>query len=229
MLDSGRRSIGRGDIQYLAFLEARRPRDPRRTESVRGVTVEEVSPRAPVAPEKGETMRRRLWILFGVVVLLAVVVGAPAGAKAPLRATTEHDFMAGYGIVRGLPDDAQLLGWQGTITGDIEGCIEWWFDLDPGIVPTGQASHYFTTTEIREGPCPEGEPGRATGELLLAADGHGTTTARHMKNSNWRANATVTVAEGEYEAWLGRNVHESGHFEWDDGVPLRGTSEFRAN
>ena len=177
-------------------------------------------------------MRRRLWILFAVVALLAVVVGAPVSAKTPLQASTEHDFMAGYGFVRGTPDDAQLLGWQGTITGDIEGCIEWWFDLDPGIVPTGQASHYFTTTEIREGPCPEGEPSPARGELLLAADGHGTTTARHMKNSNWRANATITVAEGEYAAWLGRKVHESGHFEWDDATPpnpLKGESEFRAN
>lgn len=77
----------------------------------------------------------------------------------------------------------------------------------------------------------------AGGEVILAANGSGTTTARHMKNSIWRSNGTVTVAEGEYASWLGRNVHESGHFKWDefptpDGpvwVPTTGDSIFRIN
>ncbi len=105
------------------------------------------------------------------------------------------------------------------------------------MVTTGQASHYDQTVEVHEGLCSE-NPVPATGEVILAADGSGTTTARHMKNSTWRANATVTIAKGDYASWLGRKVHESGHFEWigpiptpdgDIHVPLKGTSDFRIN
>ena len=177
-------------------------------------------------------MRRRLLLVLAIVVVLAVVVAAPVSAKTPLRATTTHDFMANYGFVRGVPDDLQLLGWQGPITGDINGCIEWWFDLNPGFAVTGQASHYDLTVEVHEGACPGEDPAPAAGAVILAADGSGTTTDRHMKNSNWRSNGTVTVAEGDYASWLGRHVHESGHFEWDDADPpnpLKGTSDFRVN
>lgn len=181
-------------------------------------------------------MRRRLTLVLVMLVALSLAVAAPASAKKPLRATTEHGFMAGFEIVRVVPGNLQLLAWQGTIEGDIEGCIEWWIDLDPGIVATGQASHYNETVEVHANDCPDAV-GPATGEVILAADGHGTTTARHMKNSTWRANGTVTVAEGEYESWLGRKVHESGHFTWQvidtpDGpvaVPEGGISDFRIN
>lgn len=177
-------------------------------------------------------MRRKLLLLLAIVVVLAVVVAAPVSAKAPLRATTTYDFLANDGFVRGFPDNPQILAWQGPITGDISGCIEWWSDLDPPMIITGQASHYSLTVEVHEGACPEGDPAPAEGEVILAADGSGTTTDRHMKNSNWRTNSTVTIAEGDYASWLGRNVHESGHFEWDDDDPpnpLKGTSDFRIN
>ena len=175
-------------------------------------------------------MRRRLTLVLVMLVALSLAVAAPASAKKPLRATTVHDFMGGDGIVRVVPVP-QLLGWQGTIAGGIEGCIEWWIDLDPGIVATGQVTHYNETVEVHAGGCPD-EAGPAMGEVILAADGHGTTTVRHMKYSTWRANGTVTVAEGEYESWLGRKVHESGSFEWDEDDPpnpLKGTSDFRIN
>lgn len=182
-------------------------------------------------------MRRKLIVVIAIVAVVAVLVAAPVMAKKPLEATTTHDFMGGHMIVRPISDDViQLLGWQGTITGDINGCAEWWFNIPPGIVATGQASHYNTTTEVHEGACPE-TPGPSTGDVILAAEGSGTTTARHMKNSNWRANATVTFATGDYAGWLGRNIHESGHFEWQnlgteeepDWAPLRGESIFRIN
>jgi hypothetical protein len=173
-------------------------------------------------------MRRRLTLVLVMLVALSLAVAAPATAKKPFRATTEHDFMATHGIIRVVPVP-QVLGWQGTITGDIEGCIEWWFDLDPGMVPTGQVTHYNETVEVHAGDCPA-VVGPATGDVILAADGSGTTTVRHMRNSIWRANGTVTVAEGEYAGWLGRKVHESGRFEWDDDDnPLEGTSDFRIN
>lgn len=177
-------------------------------------------------------MRRKLLLLLAIVVALVAALATPATAKAPLRATTSHDFMANYGFVRVTPDNLQILGWQGPISGDINGCIEWWFDLEPGMIITGQASHYDLTVEVHEGACPENGKAPATSQVILAADGSGTTTDRHMKNSNWRSNGIVTVAEGEYASWLGRHVHESGHFEWDDADPpnpLQGTSDFRIN
>jgi hypothetical protein len=182
--------------------------------------------------EGGCEMRRRLTLVLVMLVALSLAVAAPATAKKPLRATTHHDFLGAEDIpILRVRDNLQLLGWQGTITGDIDGCIEWWFHLE-SFVDTGQATHYNETVEVHEGACPEGDPAPAEGDVILAADGSGTTTNRHMKNSTWRANGTVTIAEGDYESWLGRNVHESGHFVWDEESPpnpLAGTSDYRIN
>ena len=138
-------------------------------------------------------------------------------AKRPISDSTFYDFVAGLGIHDG---QGRLLAWKGTVSGDINGVIKWWFD-ETTMYYTGQASHYEDRFEIWNAD---------TTVLLLAGDEAGTTTARHGKNSNWRTNGTVSEVGPGYEDWLGRNNHAEGHFTWAaPGLPDHGTGTFRIN
>lgn len=114
-----------------------------------------------------------------------------------------------------------MLAWEGTVSGDVEGIIQWWMGIPKATAGrTGQASHYTDLCVILD----------SQGELLLAVDEAGSTTVRHGKNSIWRTNGTVTDASEEFEAWLGRQVHEDGHFTWTPlGMPEQGVGTFRIN
>ena len=101
---------------------------------------------------------------------------------------------------------------NGDEVGDYD--IVWWIELGPTWRTAGKASHYWMITEIWDG-----------NTKLLATWEHGTTTS---PNSTWRANGVVTEAYGVYSDWLGRNVHESGHF-WLTAAGLAGESDFRLN
>lgn len=172
-------------------------------------------------------MKKKLLALsvlgVALTVTLALLPVGIAQAKAPLRGTTAYEFVGHLGIVDA---DGRLLAWEGTTSGDIDGVIRWW--VEPGDTFTGQAHHYSIRVEIWDSTATE---------LLLAAEMSGTTTARHGKNSNWRENGVVTEANGDFESWVGRHVHESGHFTWQvidtpDGpvtIPEAGTSIFRIN
>jgi hypothetical protein len=141
-----------------------------------------------------------------------------ASAKSPLRADTTYDFVGDvFDPVKG------VLVWEGTTTGEFNGCIQWWStELFPTI--TGQASHYNNVWEIWD-ECGEG------GTLLLTGTESGTTTVRHFKNSIWRANGVVTGPEGS--DLIGRRVHDGGTVEWDfsgdSPAPRKGAGVFRVN
>lgn len=165
---------------------------------------------------------KRLSVLLLVAALALVMLSAvPAHAKEPLRAETTHEFV-------GLVEFPYMLGWTGEITGDIDGCIEWWFDLrtwtpaDPE--SPAQASHYEMVVTIYDSTWESGQQ-RCEGELLLETLERGTTT---MANTTWRANGVVTTANGAFSHWLGRQVHESGEFVATVD-PWTGTSLFRIN
>jgi hypothetical protein len=149
--------------------------------------------------------------------LTALGPDQPAASKpAPkLIGTTAHVFMGHLGITK----EGRLLAWEGPISGDIEGVIQWWAD-GPSTI-TGQASHYTLRVEIWNA---------AKTALLLVGDESGSTTVRHGKNSVWRTNGIVTEAYGAFEPWMGRQIHESGRFTWAaPGLPDRGESTFRVN
>ena len=163
-----------------------------------------------------------------VVVLGTVLSGGAAQAKKPapsLRATTEYFFVAGDGIK---DDDGRVLCWEGPIHGDIEGVIQWWMFLEgPEAPSTGQVGHHaggrFVIWYVDE-------DGNKTDDLLLAGDDEESTTVRHGKNSVWRGHGIVTEASDEFEDWIGRSMHEGGHFTWaEPGLPDHGTGTFRIN
>jgi len=151
-----------------------------------------------------------------------------AKAAPSLRCTTEYFFVAGS-----VPNDPEgrVLGWQGPISGDIEGVIQWWMFLDggPNDRSTGQVGHHaggrFAIWDVD----PLENPEEAV--LLLAGSDEESTTVRHGKNSVWRGHGIVTDASPELELWIGRSMHEGGHFTWDPdtGLPDHGEGIFRIN
>ena len=190
---------------------------------------------------------KRSFILFGLVALVLMAAftvyavenatwgkikgtfkdEAPASLAKPapsLRAATEYFFVAGYGIT---DDDGRVLCWQGPISGDINGIIQWWMFLDgPNAPNTGQVGHHaggrFAIWDVD----PLENPVEAL--LLLAGSDEESTTVRHGKNSVWRANGIVTEAYGEFEDWIGRHVYESGTVYWDTS-PISGDGIFSIN
>ena len=151
-------------------------------------------------------MKKLIYVLLALALIGVLVPIGTAQAKKPapkLTCTIEYWWMP---------------GWEGTISGDIEGVIKWW--MAP-MSATGQASHYEDRFEIWNA---------TETVLLLAGDEAGTTTVRHGKNSNWRTNGTVTEAYGDFEGWLGRKNHAEGHFTWAaPGLPDHGYGTFRIN
>jgi len=155
-----------------------------------------------------------LTLLLVLGTVLADDAVKPAKKPAPaLRGTTEYDFVGHLGIVI----DGRLLAWEGTISGDINGVIQYW--MSPGTT-TGQVGHWVARWEIWDGEV-----------LLLAGDEEGTTTVRHGKNSVWRGNGIVTEASPGFEDWIGRQVHDGGHFTWviPGVLPDYGWGIFRIN
>ena len=140
-------------------------------------------------------MKKLIFSMLALALILALVPAGMAKKPAPkLDCTIEYVWVG---------------GWAGTISGDIEGDIVW----PPGAEPpkfVGQTSHYEGRFEIYDDD----------DNLLLAGEGPGSTTIRHGKNSVWRSNGIVTDACEDLEDWIGRKVHQEGHFTWQNiGTP----------
>ncbi len=154
------------------------------------------------------------WLL-----VLGTVMADNAAKPAPsLRCTID------YWWVRENPPDPFPGHWEGTINGDIEGYIVW----APGSEPmrfAGQTSHYVGSFQIWDD-----DPVNPGAVLLLAGESAGSTTVRHGRDSIWRSNGIVQGASDEFVDWIGRSVHQDGHFTWAaPGIPDIGTGTFRVN
>jgi uncharacterized protein (TIGR02246 family) len=158
--------------------------------------------------------------VFALVLLLAlglVFAGNDGiGADEPpqsLTSTTEHEFVGHLGV---LDDKGRLLAWEGTISGDINGVIQWWMG---SMSTNGHVSYYVYRVEIWNSD---------KTVLLLAGENAGSTTAEPGKDAFWRGKGIVIEASAEYEHWIGRQVFESGQAMWAiPGVlPDHGVSTF---
>ncbi|MHA1201221.1 MAG: hypothetical protein ACTSQ4_01710, partial [Candidatus Heimdallarchaeaceae archaeon] len=162
---------------------------------------------------------KRVGVVLLSFVFLLALVPVMTQAKNPLYCTMYYEFVGHHGI---FDDEGRILAWQGTVSGDINGEIEWYmFILDkncPQVTHFANDRWYIFDSD--------------TGDLLLKGDEKGTTTIRHGKNSVWRANGIVLEANEDLAIWLGRHVHMTGHFEWIDvniGFPGAGTGILRIN
>jgi len=158
--------------------------------------------------------------LLLVSTCLVFATTAGVNAAAPLKATTEYDFIGHLGF---FDDDGRLLAWEGTTSGDIEGVIRWWLVVPFSV--TGQVTHFVERWEVLD----------ATGTIkLLEGYNSGTTTNRPGKDGVWRSNGIVTYVNPDYPElaeWFGRHMHESGEFTWvvPGEFPFGGTGIFRIN
>jgi hypothetical protein len=158
-------------------------------------------------------MKKRILVTMLLVLVLVLMTIGIAQAKDPLRCTIDYTFL-------GQEVDGRFVSWVATISGDINGTVYYFASGSP-MRFTGQASHYADSWEIVDGD----------GNVIMAGtDQTGSSTIRHGKNSNWRTNGVVTEAYGDYADWVGRQVHQSGHFTWAaPGLPKDGTGIFRVN
>lgn len=166
-------------------------------------------------------MKRLIFLLSTLALILALV---PAGMVQAKKPAPKLDCTIAYEWVRLNPPDPFPGRWEGTISGDIEGYAVW-----PGgpMRFAGQTSHYGGAFKIYDK-----DPKDPAAVLLMAGEGHGSTTVRHGKNSNWRTSGTVTEAYGQYADWEDRRVYQAGTFTWDEdepGVPEAGSGTFRVN
>lgn len=110
-------------------------------------------------------------------------------------------------------EQGRLLVWEGTITGDIDGDIYWWFVLPPGVQGSsfnvGRTSFYQARWEIW-----------ADEELILAGESAGKTFFVGNQDGIWDGVGVVTEASGRYNTLKGRKIYESGPVVMGDSPPV---------
>ena len=103
----------------------------------------------------------------------------------------------------GQRDDAgRLLVWQGTIEGDINGTMMWWFGAPPvpGIVFNGgRVGYYGARWEIWDGDV-----------LLLAGESSGKTVIPDGEDGIWDGHGVVTEAAESLNTLKGLSIYETG-------------------
>jgi len=160
-----------------------------------------------------------LMLVLGTVLMDHDVVWAKKPAPS-LLGTIDYVFVGHLGTFDGA---GRLLVWEGTISGDIEGEILYWFYLGPPNVPdTAHVSFYEARWEIWDGD-----------ELLMAGESAGTTALNLVeprppgKDGIWRGKGIVTEAYVNFADWIGRQTYEGGNVDWD--FPYSGSGIFRIN
>lgn len=116
--------------------------------------------------------------------------------------------------------EGRILAWDGTIHGDLEGRVLWWFVPGGGPPNTPDAAHvgfYEARWEVWIGD-----------DLVLAGESAGSTALPPDKDGIWRGNGVVTEAGEGFEAWLGRQVKEGGSVVFDQ-FPFYGEGFLRVN
>ena len=165
-----------------------------------------------------------LLLVLGTV--LADDAAIEAQKSAPSLTGTTNYIFTGADDPPTVDAEGRVLCWKGPISGDIEGVILWWFDMDR-FVTTGQVSHWVNRWEIWSGD-PLENPEAVV--LLLAGDEAGTTTAPPGEDGFWWGKGIVTEASAEFEVWIGRQMYDGGNFTWAaPGLPDCGEGTFRIN
>lgn len=154
-------------------------------------------------------MKVKLLIL---VALLVVAVGvAYAWDHDPLRAkrlTCQIDYWISDDFGETDPEGRMLI-WEGTIQGDLNGTMKWWFGPNPAPNITyqgGRVSYYAARWEIWD----------STGtRLLLAGDSAGKTVTPVEADGMWDGHGVVKQVRRVFKRLKGRHIYETG--------PVQGT------
>jgi len=138
-----------------------------------------------------------------------------------LTGQIDYSFVGHLGLT---DDEGRTLIWEGTIEGDLNGTMKWWFG--PAPAPTipyqgGRVNYYVARWEIWDS---DGE------KLLLAGDSAGKTVTRVDADSElwddgmWDGHGVVTKASRGFNRLKGRSIYETGTVIWD--FPYSGTGIF---
>jgi hypothetical protein len=100
-------------------------------------------------------------------------------------------------------EQGRLLVWQGTVEGDLNGEIKWWF-VRPTPVPNaeytgGAVSFYSAYWEIRN-----------DGKLVLAGQSAGKTVFPDGTDGIWDGHGVVTHGDKNHKKYEGRKIYETG-------------------
>jgi len=118
-----------------------------------------------------------------------------------------------------LDQDGRLLVWEGTISGDINGEMKWWFEIPSPVTapiyPSGiEVLFYSARWEIW-----------SDNEMLLAGESAGKTLAPEgvfpgAVDGIWDGHGVVTEAHGRFNPLKGRKVYETGPVIIGDTPPV---------
>lgn len=133
-----------------------------------------------------------------------------------LTGQIDYWFVGHHGL---MDDEGRTLIWEGTIEGDLNGTMKWWFGPSPApsIMYLGGTVHYYVARwEIWDS---NGE------KLLLAGDSAGKTVAPDDEDGMWDGHGVVTKASKKFNQLKGRSIYETGPVIWDP-FPFSGTGIF---
>ena len=159
---------------------------------------------------------KAIWVLLSLVLVHCATSAVPPafagtpGHSAPVmkRLTGQIDYW--FVGDRGLQDDeGRTLIWEGTIKGDLNGTMKWWFGPSPAPdtpFKSGAVFYYAARWEIWD---PEGK------KLLLAGDSAGKTVAPVGEDGIWDGHGVVTKARKGLRRLRGRPIYETGPVIWE--------------
>ena len=142
----------------------------------------------------------------------------------PLTLRIDYVYAGHFGQT---DDQGRVLVWTGTIQGDINGTMKWWFGPSPA--PTtkyvdGRVVYYVARWEIWDA---EGL------RLLLAGESAGKTVTPGVsgawKDGIWDGHGVVTQARGALRRLHGHHIYETGPVIFDAEKKYWGTGIFVIN
>ena len=152
---------------------------------------------------------KSVWAMMSLLVVLSLTLTAPvafAGNHShftfPMKQLTcQIDYWLSPNFGE-LDDEGRKLVWEGTISGDINGTMKWWFGEKPApniVYQGGKVGFYQGRWEIWEGE-----------KLLLAGDSAGKTVTPEGSDGMWDGHGIVRKAHRGLWRLLGRRMYETG-------------------
>jgi hypothetical protein len=151
----------------------------------------------------GRITRNGVKVLLILVIALLNLLAFAASAddeKEQLVGKIDYRFV---GHLEKSDNQGRLLVWQGTIEGDLNGEIRWWFERPtpvPNVEYTGGAiSFYSAYWEILK-----------DGKMVLAGQSAGKMVFPDNTDGIWDGNGVVTRADRDHRQFKGRKIAETG-------------------
>lgn len=194
-------------------------------------------------------MKRKLFVLLALVVVLSLVIVVPVGAKKPapklvgqmdLSLTVpvfndDGDLVHPGNVIPGCYGEGTAFTWRGTVTfeelaGDF-GMVS--INLGTGKAfdeARGSVSFFEEIWAIYDGPIVlETNPETGCPDIDEAVIWGYDSGVSNLSNNTYRMNADVEFAEGPFLGWEGRKGHMSGTFDFGGFPDFVAPGTFRLN